>query len=181
MVYIIGGLVSAVVFGLISRYIAQSKGYEGGFFWGFFLGIIGLLVVGFRPDISGKSGNPGTGAVPKGMWACAECGASNPESAKFCGKCGQPRRYEWACSKCGTHNAANVKFCLNCGKEKEQSEEIIEEVPVWEKESTYTRVDDRQIKCDQCGEVQSDTRLDKRLCCFCLKCGAQFTGLSRTE
>lgn len=48
--WIIGYLVSCIVFGLITRHVAQSKGYEGGFAWGFWLGLIGLLVVGFRPN-----------------------------------------------------------------------------------------------------------------------------------
>lgn len=37
-----------LVFGCIASYISYTKGYDSGFAWGFFLGVIGLLVVGFR-------------------------------------------------------------------------------------------------------------------------------------
>lgn len=40
-----------IVFGFITRYIACSKGYDGGFWWGFFLGVLGLIVVCVRPAI----------------------------------------------------------------------------------------------------------------------------------
>ena len=48
--YIIGGLISAVVFGFITKHINESKGYEGGFAWGFWLNIIGIIVVACKPD-----------------------------------------------------------------------------------------------------------------------------------
>lgn len=41
-------LLGNVIFGCISSYISYTKGYDSGFAWGFFLGVIGLLVVGFR-------------------------------------------------------------------------------------------------------------------------------------
>lgn len=49
--YLVGGM----IFGCAARAIANSKGYDGGFAWGFWLWIIGLLVVGFRPDQSTAS------------------------------------------------------------------------------------------------------------------------------
>lgn len=45
----LGWLIGCIFFGLITRYVSRCRGYDGGFAWGFFLGIIGLLVVGFRP------------------------------------------------------------------------------------------------------------------------------------
>ena len=48
--YIVGGLISAVIFGLITKYINESKGYKGGFAWGFWLSIIGIIVVACKPD-----------------------------------------------------------------------------------------------------------------------------------
>lgn len=54
MGYIVGGLVGCIVFGLICRAIVKSKGYEGsdnhGFAWGFWLGIIGLIVCACKPN-----------------------------------------------------------------------------------------------------------------------------------
>lgn len=48
--YIIGGLVVAIVFGLITKHINESKGYQGGFAWGFWLSVIGIIVVACKPD-----------------------------------------------------------------------------------------------------------------------------------
>lgn len=45
---LIAVVIVAVVFGLITQSIAKGKGYSGGFWWGFFLGVIGILVVVFR-------------------------------------------------------------------------------------------------------------------------------------
>ena len=35
--------------GFLTKYIANQRGYEGGFWWGFFLGVIGIIVVCARP------------------------------------------------------------------------------------------------------------------------------------
>jgi len=51
--------VPGLIFGFITRSIARKKGYSHGFVWGFFLGVIGLLVNVFRPDRNAQtsSGN----------------------------------------------------------------------------------------------------------------------------
>lgn len=43
-------LVEALICGLISRAITKGRGMEGGFWWGFFLSIIGIIVVAVRPN-----------------------------------------------------------------------------------------------------------------------------------
>ncbi len=47
--YIIAYLLIGVVFGFICKAISGSRGMEGGFWWGFFLGIIGIIIVAVRP------------------------------------------------------------------------------------------------------------------------------------
>ena len=42
------GIIVACVFGAITKNINQSKGYDGGFAWGFWLGVIGIIVVSCR-------------------------------------------------------------------------------------------------------------------------------------
>lgn len=37
------------IFGLISNKINKDKGYRSGFAWGFFLGILGIIIVTLRP------------------------------------------------------------------------------------------------------------------------------------
>ncbi len=39
-----------IVFGLICKAISNSRGMKGGFWWGFFLNIIGIVVVAVRPN-----------------------------------------------------------------------------------------------------------------------------------
>ena len=48
--YIIGGIIISLIFGFITKYMNESKGYEGGFWWGFFLDIIGVIVVACKPQ-----------------------------------------------------------------------------------------------------------------------------------
>lgn len=45
---------NGLLWGFVAYFIAKSKGYENGFFWGFFLGLIGLIVVCARPAIKPK-------------------------------------------------------------------------------------------------------------------------------
>ncbi|HSN55361.1 MAG TPA: zinc-ribbon domain-containing protein, partial [Candidatus Sulfomarinibacteraceae bacterium] len=44
---------------------------------------------------------------------CTNCGASNPNEAKFCIECGSP--VSAACPSCGTPVVAGASFCLECG------------------------------------------------------------------
>ena len=39
-----------IFFGYICKAISKSRGIPGGFWWGFFLGIIGIIVVAVRPN-----------------------------------------------------------------------------------------------------------------------------------
>ena len=48
-------IIVAVVCGFISLSINQSKGYEGGFWWGFLLSILGIIIVAVRPFNQNKS------------------------------------------------------------------------------------------------------------------------------
>ena len=48
--YIIGGFIGCIIMGFVTKYINESKGYKGGFAWGFWLNIIGIIVVACKPD-----------------------------------------------------------------------------------------------------------------------------------
>ena len=43
-------LLQCIVFGCITKYLANNKGYDSGFAWGFFLSIVGLIVVAALHD-----------------------------------------------------------------------------------------------------------------------------------
>jgi uncharacterized membrane protein YeaQ/YmgE (transglycosylase-associated protein family) len=42
-------IILGIICGFITKSMNESKGYDGGFWWGFFLSIIGIIVVAVRP------------------------------------------------------------------------------------------------------------------------------------
>jgi membrane protease subunit (stomatin/prohibitin family) len=78
--------------------------------------------MGLGQTVSGQAAGGGTQIQVR----CARCGALNPESAKFCGSCGeslsgpqaqptQPHAQGTACPSCGAQNAPGARFCSACG------------------------------------------------------------------
>ena len=47
-------LIVALVFGFVTMTMGKSKGRSGSFWWGFFLGIIGVIVVATQKDLTIK-------------------------------------------------------------------------------------------------------------------------------
>src|SRR5215470_909582 len=43
---------------------------------------------------------------------CSNCGADNPEAARFCIECASP--FARRCPLCGTENPPHAKFCAQC-------------------------------------------------------------------
>ena len=134
MGYLIVYIIQGVVFGLITQHVAASKGYDGGFWWGACLGIVGLLVVGFRPNInvSTETANysPKYGDIPlskssysnssTGTWMC-ECGASNSNRLNYCLRCRRDRSIaasqpKITCPHCGAQNRSTNVECFACHK-----------------------------------------------------------------
>ena len=64
-------------------------------------------------------------ALAAGSWICPDCGHENPERARFCGSCSQPRAdaeipepvqtNAWVCSNCGEICPDGDAFCMSCG------------------------------------------------------------------
>ncbi|MGN0616733.1 SHOCT domain-containing protein [Ruminococcus flavefaciens] len=50
--YWIGVAIWSVVWGVVTSHMSRKKGYGSlsGFFWGFFLGIIGVIIIAFKED-----------------------------------------------------------------------------------------------------------------------------------
>lgn len=110
------------VFGLITQYVAESKGYDTGFAWGFWLGIIGLLVVGFRPNQERASGASAPLGQDEPSWyASASLGKAEPSGYA-------PRPVEWTCV-CGARNSGNLSYCLQCRRSRGEAEEERVECP----------------------------------------------------
>lgn len=136
--FLIAYLIQGVIFGVITRYVANSKGYDGGFAWGFWLGIIGLLVVGFRPNIQNEASAEYKPMYPhaipdeKPKWECG-CGAMNPDSLDYCLSCRRMRgEYKPAptepCPHCGAANKITNEVCFACNKPLKS--EVSDETPV---------------------------------------------------
>ena len=50
--YAIGVLLASFIFGAICSAIASNRGMKGGCWWGFFLWVIGIIIVAVRPNES---------------------------------------------------------------------------------------------------------------------------------
>lgn len=48
-IYFLGILIGSVIWGIITKAISNSRGCEGGFWWGFWLWVIGVIIVAVRP------------------------------------------------------------------------------------------------------------------------------------
>ena len=97
--YVIGACISGVIFGLLTRSINTGKGYDGGFFWGFFLGLIGLIIVCVRPKkeyiapvrTQQDEMMANQQILMSGGWQCARCGKPNYAHTGSCG-CGMTKQ-----------------------------------------------------------------------------------------
>lgn len=96
--YIIVILINACIWGLATFTINSNKGYyNNGFWWGFWLGIFGLLVVLCKPESHGYYYSPnreperkdrlqpvtGPQTVPAGGWKCS-CGRAHAAYVSSC-------------------------------------------------------------------------------------------------
>ena len=55
---ILAYVIQGAIFGAITKHVARTKGYDDGFAWGFLLGILGLLIVGFRANLNETNRHP---------------------------------------------------------------------------------------------------------------------------
>lgn len=119
-------LVQAVIMGFVALHISESKGYEGGFAWGFWLGIVGVLVVGFRPTLQAQTYSEHYGSLSNAsanadsaMWDCM-CGATNSGALDYCTSCRRSRseaeRGKIRCPHCGAVNSVTSEVCFACNK-----------------------------------------------------------------
>lgn len=119
-------LVQAVIMGFVALHISESKGYEGGFAWGFWLGIVGVLVVGFRPTLQAQTYSEHYGSLSNAsanadssMWDCI-CGATNSGALDYCTSCRRSRseaeRGKIRCPHCGAVNSELSETCFACNR-----------------------------------------------------------------
>jgi len=98
--YIIGVVIWGLIWGFATLHVNESKGYDGGFWLGFFLGFIGLIIVACKANNSYKNDYASSillsevtkesndrRLLASGGWKCTRCGRVNPSYTGTCG-CG---------------------------------------------------------------------------------------------
>lgn len=97
--YIIGIIIYAVACGGITNSINKRKGYKGGFAWGFFLGVIGIVIVASKKTIVKEEEEfraPSYADETVELkhfsgWKCANCGKENKDEHQACPECGNAK------------------------------------------------------------------------------------------
>jgi len=85
--------------------------------------------------------------------ACPSCDTSNPETARFCGSCGEP--LERTCPSCGTANPLANRFCGSCGTAL---------VPVQERPSQRAgSLEERKVVTMLFADLTASTEMSSRL------------------
>lgn len=128
------GLLSWLAFGVVSAFVAKSKG-RGGCAWfalGILLGPIGLILIfAMGPRLEAAERAAAEAAAKRAAVLsrkCPSCGELNREDAEKCRSCGSemtaPVRAavtrssapgQWTCPRCGAANAERAPRCGNCG------------------------------------------------------------------
>ncbi len=149
--------VQGAVWGWAVKKVVENKGYrEDWFWWGFFFGIIALIVALTKPDL------------PK---APDESSTYFRDSSSIVGKnyvfkgFGTERKAdytkgEWRCTHCGKVNAGYVGTC-GCGCDKSGK------MPVRETGQTQEEEQQEILFCTSCGKQIEDGAK------FCRYCGAE--------
>lgn len=101
--YCVVVIIVSCIFGAITKNINENKGYDGGFAWGFFLGIIGIIVVACRSD------------APKSSYVSDRVSRLEAVSR---GESSAQR--SWQCGFCRRMNTDYMTTC-ECGKSKAES------------------------------------------------------------
>ena len=69
---------------------------------------------------------------------CPKCQAENPETKKFCRKCGE--KLLLSCPQCGAEVLPDDEFCGDCGQNLERAAATKEPAPELEGERKYVTV-----------------------------------------
>lgn len=128
IVYLFIYLIVSCLFGLATTRINENKGYYGGFWWGFFLGWLGVLIVLCKQDNTRSYYH--------------ESEADRALSAYAAEKSTQRlvREDDWQCPECRRINASYVTTCI-CGNPKNYKKEK-PQTTLKEKSQTISKADE---------------------------------------
>ncbi len=113
MGYVIVYLISGLIFGCIAQAISEEKGYDTGFGWGFWLGVIGLIVVACRPD---RRIVHSYNDYPSNSYLSAAAEEKRSQQTMSNGG--------WKCQKCGRLNQSYTGTCA-CGMTKNENDTFL--------------------------------------------------------
>lgn len=119
LIAVIGYLIHGLIFGYAARRVSEYRGQPDGFWWGFWLGGIGLLIVIFRKAAAQEIPTSPPGSSMRQSWLCSKCGARNPSGRELCQSCTSPRDMPApvkTCPGCGAKNKAANANCFACGQ-----------------------------------------------------------------
>ena len=112
-------LLHAALFGCAARRVSEYRNLPDGFWWGFWLGVPGLLIVIFKTADAPENSLQAAGSVSAERWRCCKCGTCNSEGRLRCQTCGaacdMPDPVK-ICFSCGAKNRAANTNCFACGK-----------------------------------------------------------------
>lgn len=127
MLYLIGLIIGGFIWGYVCNYIIDSKGYnENWFWWGFFFGIIAVIVAATRPENRSMLHTPDGRRIDKYGHVIENLSPNRMQEMIDAGG--------WQCAKCNQLNAKYVTTC-NCGISKEESEELRKKEKIFNQES----------------------------------------------
>ena len=132
---IVGFVIEGIICGWICESIASNRNMEGGFWWGFFLSIIGIIIVAVRPNDTPSYQSSGSNnaaisyddmekrqkeILDNGGWRCS-CGHVNFNYQANCGACNKSRQENSAISQ-PTLSSGTVEEKSNIAKIREFKE-----------------------------------------------------------
>ena len=125
LIYFVISFTVCIICGLISKAINIGKGYDGGFAWGFFLGILGIIVVAIRPHVPVTQENVVYGHnaysnVQEFEDIDEEDEMSEPgyKVSEKWKRVPSQQHLTWLCEYCNTENDEINNYCVECGKMK---------------------------------------------------------------
>lgn len=88
--YIFGVIILGVIFGTVTYGLNTEKGYQGGFWLGFFFGVIGIIIIACKPEDKEALDRK---CIKAGGWVCEKCGKRNKGSVMIC-ECGNNKPFD---------------------------------------------------------------------------------------
>jgi hypothetical protein len=125
MEYLIFIVICGSIFGYLTKRLNEKKGYEGGFWLGFILGVIGLIIVACKEEKRINFAEE-QHLLATGGWKCYKCGTVNPIDKRVC-RCGVAKQ----------EHAETIKAVEEARAKEERKEESEKELHNLQKLKAY--------------------------------------------